>query len=277
MSSRGLYGNDLGSWRISWISIKSRKGWCTLANNNIFYNCVTITDALIHLQTNCVLYGMLHRICTQVCYVMFCFAFSFIIRCYWVYVVYLYIVSGTASLALGKSHDCPSARAVTSKHAGTLIARFMGPTWDLHGTHLGPTGPRWAPCWPHEPCYQGKAAKLLLDTSGFIPEGYRLDYFTVPLHRPSSGAVQKDCQWLLKNSHRSCEATMQWDMRQSHAVIRPTNLKRVMPANWRHRICTQFCYFVLFLVLSSGFTGFMWYIYQYSPALLHWHWGNPML
>ena len=31
------------------------------------------------------------------------------------------------------------------------IARFMG----QHGAHLGPAGPRWAPCWPHEPCYQG--------------------------------------------------------------------------------------------------------------------------
>ena len=29
----------------------------------------------------------------------------------------------------------------------TLIARFMGPTW----AHLGPVGPRWAPCRPHEP------------------------------------------------------------------------------------------------------------------------------
>ena len=25
----------------------------------------------------------------------------------------------------------------------------------VHGAHLGPTGPRWAPCWPHEPCYLG--------------------------------------------------------------------------------------------------------------------------
>ena len=25
----------------------------------------------------------------------------------------------------------------------------------VHGAHLGPVGPRWAPCWPHQPCYQG--------------------------------------------------------------------------------------------------------------------------
>ena len=28
-------------------------------------------------------------------------------------------------------------------------------SWAQNGAHLGPTGPRWAPCWPHEPCYQG--------------------------------------------------------------------------------------------------------------------------
>ena len=31
----------------------------------------------------------------------------------------------------------------------TLIARFTGPTWDPPGAG------RWAPCRPHEPCYQG--------------------------------------------------------------------------------------------------------------------------
>ena len=31
----------------------------------------------------------------------------------------------------------------------TLIARFMGPTWGPSGAdRTGPTGPRWAPCWP---------------------------------------------------------------------------------------------------------------------------------
>ena len=38
----------------------------------------------------------------------------------------------------------PISRVMT-----TLIARFMGSTW----AHLWPTGPRWAPCWPHELCY----------------------------------------------------------------------------------------------------------------------------
>ena len=24
--------------------------------------------------------------------------------------------------------------------------------WGQHGAHLGPIGPRWAPCWPHKLC-----------------------------------------------------------------------------------------------------------------------------
>ena len=28
-------------------------------------------------------------------------------------------------------------------------------SWGQHGANLGPIGPKWAPCWPHEPCYQG--------------------------------------------------------------------------------------------------------------------------
>ena len=30
---------------------------------------------------------------------------------------------------------------------------FMGSIW--HGAQLGQTGPRWAPCWPNDPCYLG--------------------------------------------------------------------------------------------------------------------------
>ena len=32
---------------------------------------------------------------------------------------------------------------------------------------MGPVGPRWAPCWPHEPCYQG------YDCVYFCEQGYQ--------------------------------------------------------------------------------------------------------
>ena len=33
----------------------------------------------------------------------------------------------------------------------------LSPDSKIHWANMGPTwvGPRWAPCWPHEPCYQG--------------------------------------------------------------------------------------------------------------------------
>ena len=33
-------------------------------------------------------------------------------------------------------------------------------SWGQHGSHLGPTGPRWAPCWPHELCCLGSIASI---------------------------------------------------------------------------------------------------------------------
>ena len=33
-------------------------------------------------------------------------------------------------------------------------------SWGQHGAHLGPAGPRWAPCWPHEHCYLGRLTLL---------------------------------------------------------------------------------------------------------------------
>ena len=47
-------------------------------------------------------------------------------------------------------------------HDGSPDSKVHGPTWGppgswgQHGTHLGPVGPRLAPCWPHESCYQGR-------------------------------------------------------------------------------------------------------------------------
>ena len=59
----------------------------------------------------------------------------------------------------------------------------MGPTLGQHGAHLGPTGPRWSPCWPHELCYLGSQRnepwhrKMYLPSSGnFVNLSIRLMY-----------------------------------------------------------------------------------------------------
>ena len=36
------------------------------------------------------------------------------------------------------------------------LPRLQG-SWGQHKAHLGPTGPRWVPCWPHELCYLGSS------------------------------------------------------------------------------------------------------------------------
>ena len=53
---------------------------------------------------------------------------------------------------LGLIYQLTSKNSWHNDYRATLIARF----WGQHGAHLGPTGPRWAPCWPHELCYLGK-------------------------------------------------------------------------------------------------------------------------
>ena len=52
---------------------------------------------------------------------------------------------------IARSTSLVPCHVVKSLGATPLIAGFMGPTWGPPGL----TGSRWAPCWPHEPCYLG--------------------------------------------------------------------------------------------------------------------------
>ena len=62
----------------------------------------------------------------------------------------------------------------------------MQSSWGQHGAHLGPVGPRWAPCWPHEPCYQG-----LLASERFVK--ITLMYTSLMEHRKSTKLTYFDC------------------------------------------------------------------------------------
>ena len=54
-------------------------------------------------------------------------------------------------------HVCDNG-AVSPMHVcdnGAVYPMKYGHSWGQHGAQLGPTGPRWAPCWPRELCYLG--------------------------------------------------------------------------------------------------------------------------
>ena len=49
-------------------------------------------------------------------------------------------------------------------------------SWGQHGAHLGPVGPRWAPCWPHEPCYQAIICSTTTQLSWFVGSRFGSNY-----------------------------------------------------------------------------------------------------
>ena len=55
--------------------------------------------------------------------------------CWWVWLQWLFFCLSAALVCIGCNANIPDSK--------------------VHGAHLGPTGPRWAQCWPHEPCYLG--------------------------------------------------------------------------------------------------------------------------
>ena len=44
---------------------------------------------------------------------------------------------------------------ITSPYWCKAPIESISPDSKVHGAHLGPVGPRCAPCWPHEPCCLG--------------------------------------------------------------------------------------------------------------------------
>ena len=53
-------------------------------------------------------------------------------------------------------------------------------SWGQHGAHLGPTGPRWAPCWPHEFCYLGPYLSNTVATTHAIYQAICGDFTRMP-------------------------------------------------------------------------------------------------
>ena len=59
----------------------------------------------------------------------------------------------------------------------------MGPIW---GRHLGPTGPRWTLCWPHELCYLGRDIHSLYQGISSIGNIHALKYVYMKIFMQTS-------------------------------------------------------------------------------------------
>ena len=68
----------------------------------------------------------------------------------------------------------------------TIDIALIASSWGQHGAHLGPTGPRWDPRWPHELCYLGgnlsrrpnriQLSRVLGNRAIFIEQAWPFDF-----------------------------------------------------------------------------------------------------
>ena len=91
--------------------------------------------------------------------------------------------------------------------------------WGQHGAHLGPTGPRWAPYWPHELCNLGifvTQGHIGLPLPNELPSNSPVSQ--LPAIKCSGQAsqwpcflIQQGCHTLLKHQH-PCFQLLDWDI-----------------------------------------------------------------
>ena len=72
-----------------------------------------------------------------------------------------------------------------------------------HWAHLGPAGPRWAPRWPHEPCYQGIHSSRGVEGSQIY----------IRSTRPISGYI-----WCFYSNQVKNVLTASWSMMYEHEL-----------------------------------------------------------
>ena len=75
--------------------------------------------------------------------------------------------SGFARLSIGNLSG-PSQRASNAESVSKSWHYHVNPDSTIHGANMGPAGTRWAPCWPHELCYQGSYLSFVFFLVGTI-------------------------------------------------------------------------------------------------------------
>ena len=86
------------------------------------------------------------------------------------------------------------------------LPRYQG-SLGPHGAHLGPVSPRCAPCWPHEPCYQGCFFPSVSSSRDSVGDRLAVHY---PLHHYKC-THSGDCVCFDLECHYTCSTGNPWD------------------------------------------------------------------
>ena len=100
-------------------------------------------------------------------------------------------------------------------------------SWGLHGAHLGPTGPTWAPCWPHEFLLSGLSPEKTVCNTFTINRATSNELLVKPLGqlcpcKTQAVSVQTSGLFEIKNSFRLFIHSILNLFRIRHPLIKET-------------------------------------------------------
>ena len=135
----------------------------------------------------------------------------------------------------------------------------MGPTWGPPGAHLGPPGPRWAPCWPHEPCYLSIWHAMMPKSRGIsmelITEVIMTIVFAIAIMTIIRIAIIRSrfyhCQFIRNVVDLQLNAG-HWDMWLHVIIPEPTKWSSKSYSHYRPRrhFCCHNCYLYRFIFIA---------------------------
>ena len=125
------------------------------------------------------------------------------------------------------------------------------PDSKVHGAHLGPIGPRWAPCWPHEPCYLGWHLLLhMIEKKVYLEITKRwksvknsrttdvvLNSRNVHLNLDVNHRHHRYNKWNIKHNTTKCKKKKNTDAgethyRTEHGQFVLNNVRGILPSKW---------------------------------------------
>ena len=115
------------------------------------------------------------------------------------------------------------------------------PDSKVHGAHLGPVGPRWAPCWPHELYYQGRVPSAFSATITWALSQYKNSLSRYGDFAYKDNTAMRLCYIYNGNPHTGILYTemAHWsELYQSLSKMTWNKLNLILSHQW-HSICPQ--------------------------------------